>query len=145
MTGGELPTTIISLAGLVILVVVPVLGGLIRIRMQQSITSKQLREVHEQTVNEHAQKSNLRDDIDLIRDIVRDIQDRQIAQSRHIMGLLSDIASVRADITAVSRELHDERHRSIEVDQQLWQAVLERSEKPTASILPPTPRDVSGG
>lgn len=139
MTGGELPTTIIGLAGLVILVVVPVVGGLMRLRLQQSIASQQLREVHEQTVNDHAQKSNLRDDIDLIRDIVRDIQDRQIAQSRDITGMRADITGVRADITGVSQELHDERQRSIETDQQLWQAVLERSDKPPA--LPPGPRD----
>jgi len=143
VTGGELPTTIIGLAGLVILVVVPVAGGLMRLRLQQSVTSQQLREVHEQTVNDHQQKSNLRDDIDLIRDIVRDIQDRQIAQSRDITGMRADITGVRADITGVSQELHDERQRSIETDRQLWRAVLDRPDKPPS--LPPAPRDDTGG
>lgn len=130
----ELPTNRTGLIGLVIFVVAPILGGLIHLRMQQSITSKQVNEVHEQTVNDHQTKTNLRDDIDRalaivdeVRTIVRDVQDRGVDQQRDIRGIRADLGGIRTDITAVSRELHDERERSIKADESLWRAIQRKS------------------
>lgn len=147
MTGVELPTTIVGLIGLAIVTV----GGIIHLRIQQQIASRQIREtagkvdeMHEQTVNDHRQKSNMRDDLDKTRDsaaatqdatgeiynVVRDIQERQMAQGRELGGMRADMTGVRADmtglrtdVTSVSKELHDERQRSIETDASLWRAL----------------------
>lgn len=157
MTGAELPTTIVGLIGLAIVT----LGGIIHLRIQQQTTSRQVRdaagkinEVHEQTVNDHRNKSNMRDDLDTTRDatgeiynVVRDMQDRQIAQDalvhdmrerqmaqgRELGGMRADMTGVRADmtgvrtdLTAVNERLNDERNRSINADEQLWRAILNR-------------------
>nr|WP_046286992.1 hypothetical protein [Mycobacterium sp. UM_NZ2] len=166
MTG--LPTTLIELAGYALVVVAPIAGGLIKIqlelkkdrahakatRAEVTATRAEVRdavgkinEVHEQTVNDHLSKSNLRDDLDTardattathdrvgeIREIARDIQERQMAQGRELGGLRADMNGVRADmtgirtdITGVSKELHDERQRSIETDASLWRAITAR-------------------
>lgn len=139
-----LPANGFELIGFAILV----LGGLIQLRLQQKASSRQLAaatrkidDMHEQVRNDHPVQPNLRHDLDATRDsalathaavadihaIVRDVQDRQIAQSRDITGMRTDISGVRADLTGVSRELHDERQRSIETDASLWRAINSRS------------------
>lgn len=136
----ELPTTIVGLVGLAIVTI----GGIIHLRVQQSVTSRKVSEVHEQTVNDHMNKTNLRDDLDETRDatiathdgvseirnIVRDIQERQMAQGRELGGMRVDMTGVRADmtgvrtdLTGVNQRLHDERERSIRTDEQLWRAI----------------------
>ena len=152
MTGVELPTTIVGLIGLAIVTV----GGIIHQRIQQQIVSRQIRdtagkvnEMHEQTVNDHRRKSNMRDDLDKTRDAtiathdtthdiynaVRDMQERQMAQGRELSGMRADMSGVRADmtglrtdVTSVSKELHDERQRSIETDASLWRAITRNGE-----------------
>lgn len=144
----ELPGDYIQLTAVVIIVLAPIVGGLVHLRMQQSATNKKINEVHEQTVNDHQQKSNLRDDMDTTRDatlttrdtvdalysIMRDVQERQMAQGRELGGMRADMTGVRADmtgmrtdITGVNERLNDERKRSISTDEQLWRAILNRA------------------
>ena len=52
-------------------------------------------EIHAQTVNDHISKSNLRDDIDEIRDLVKDMSDRQIAYGHDIRGIRADVGELR--------------------------------------------------
>lgn len=108
MNGAELPTTIIGLASLVIVTV----GGLIHLRWQQRTTSQQISEVHRQVRNDHPESPNLRDDMDDIRAIVRDIQDHTIGQGR-------DLTAIRVDVSGVRHELHDEIDRSKSADKQI--------------------------
>ena len=62
--------------------------------------------IHEQTVNTH--DTNMRDDLDEIRDMVKVISARQIDQGRDIRGLRTDVGELRgADRTA--RAEHDDR------------------------------------
>ena len=137
----ELPTTKIQLIGQIVTAVVAIatLVGTIIVRREG-------RDVHEQTVNDHdKKKTNLRVDVDTARDhavaasetaadihtIVRDMQDRQIAQDAKLdakldalrADLRADITAARTDITDVSRELNDERKRSIDADESLWRAI----------------------
>lgn len=141
----SLPATGIELVGLAILT----LGGLISLRIQTSNANKQLTaanrkitEMHEQVRNSHPQQPNMRDDLDTTRDtasdihaIVRDMQDRQIAQDAKLgtkldalrADLRADITATRADINGVRTELHDERERSISVDASLWRAINSRT------------------
>lgn len=145
----SLPGNGIELIGLAIITI----GGLISLRIQAEAASRQLKsanrkitEMHEQVRNSHPQAPNMRDDLDTTRDtasdihtIVRDMQDRQIAQDAKLdtkldalrSDLRADITAARADITSVSRELHDERERSISVDASLWRAI--------SGHLPPSP------
>lgn len=60
-------------------------------------------EIHEQTVNDHMSKSNLRDDIDEIRELVKDISDRQVDQSRDIRGLRQDVGELRGEDRSAAR------------------------------------------
>ena len=142
-----LPANGIELIGLAIITI----GGLISLRLQAASASKQLAaandqlttahrkisEMHEQVRNDHPQTPNLRDDLDTTRDttsdihaIVRDMQDRQIAQDAKLDSKLDALRSdLRADITASRQELHDERERSISADQSLWRAIS-RIQKP---------------
>ncbi|OCB42130.1 hypothetical protein A5721_28895 [Mycobacterium vulneris] len=67
-------------------------------------------EIHEQTVNDHGAKSNMRDDIDEIRELVKDISDRQVDQGRDIRGLRTDIGELRGeDRSARSAQAEFER------------------------------------
>lgn len=146
----EIPTTIIGLIGVTVITV----GGLIKLRMEQKVQGRKVDEMHEQTVNDHQNKSNMRDDLDKTRDtsiathdaaseiynVVRDIQERQMAQGRELGGMRADMTGVRADmtgvradmtglrtdITGVNSRLSDEQKRSIEADEQLWRAILNR-------------------
>lgn len=69
-------------------------------------------EIHEQTVNDHAAKSNMRDDIDEIRNIVRDIADRQTANNHDIRGIRSDVGDLRGADRA-GRKDHDDLVRRL--------------------------------
>ncbi|OMB83308.1 hypothetical protein A5746_30315 [Mycolicibacterium conceptionense] len=67
-------------------------------------------EIHEQTVNDHGMKSNMRDDIDEIRELVKDISDRQVDQGRDIRGLRKDVGELRGeDRTAAEAQREFER------------------------------------
>lgn len=141
----EIPTTIIGLIGVTVITV----GGLIKLHMEQKVQGRKVNEMHEQTVNDHQNKSNMRDDLDKTRattmathdatgeiyNVVRDIQERQMAQGRELGGMRADMTGVRADmtglrtdVTSVSKELHDERQRSIETDASLWRAITRNGE-----------------
>jgi hypothetical protein len=60
----------------------------------------QVTSVHNQVVNGH--DTPMRIDLDEVREIVRDIQDRQTDASRDIQG-------IREDVTEIRGELRDER------------------------------------
>lgn len=136
----QLPGNGIELIGLAIIT----LGGVISLRMQAQITNRKIAEMHEQVRNDHPKQPNLRHDLDETRDatvvtrdmtvdmyaILRDVQDRQIAQDQRLTAMGINITGARSDITGVSLELHDERQRSITVDEQLWRAILDRLPKP---------------
>lgn len=151
----ELPTTLISLAGYTVFVAAPLAAALIKIRIELKAASARatetrndvkaavgkIDEMHEQVRNDHPQQPNLRHDLDLTLDaaadiyaIVRDMQDRQIAQDAKLdakldalrADLRGDVQGLRTDMTEVSRELHDERKRSIEADESLWRAIPNR-------------------
>lgn len=64
-------------------------------------------EIHEQTVNDHISKSNLRDDIDEIRDMLKDMSDRQVDQSRDIRGLRTDVGELRGEDRSARAEHAD--------------------------------------
>jgi len=144
----DMPTTIIGLIGLAIITI----GGIYKVRLEQKNANRRLRatafkvdEMHEQTVNHHdKEQTNLREDIDTTRDsavaarsttdeiynVVRDMQERQMAQGRELggmrtdmTGMRTDMTGLRTDITAVNQRLHDERQRSIAADESLWRAV----------------------
>ena len=143
LTIDQLPRGGIELAGLAIITI----GGVIHLLIQQRAGNKRLREVHEQTVNDHKSKSNMRDDLDTtrdatlashdvvseIRDITRDMQERQMAQGREIFGLRTDMTGIRTDmtglrtdVTGVNDRLSHERERSIRTDEALWRAIQDR-------------------
>lgn len=54
-------------------------------------------EIHEQTVNDHRGKSNMRDDVDEIRDLLKAVSDRQISQGHDIRGLRTDVGELRGE------------------------------------------------
>ena len=129
MTGvQQLPVDMIGLAGLLIIV----LGGVIRLALNQRVQlaqmkaqaeqldaqSVQIRETHEQVRNDHPESPNMRDTIDDIvhrmddmRATMRDVQDRTISHGR-------DLTAIRVDISGVRHELHDEIDRSKAADKQ---------------------------
>lgn len=45
--------------------------------------------------NDHPDDRNLRDDLDEIRDLVKDVNDRQVDQTRDIRGIRKDIGDLR--------------------------------------------------
>ncbi|MEW2478744.1 DUF2746 domain-containing protein [Mycobacterium sp. NPDC049093] len=111
---GYNPDDGIDLAGLFIIWGLPTLGtvivGWLTVRGQikgaaraRKIDTKTA-EIHEQTVNDHRGKSNLRDDLDEIRDMVKDISDRQLDQSRDIRGIRTDVGELRG----ADRDAHQE-------------------------------------
>lgn len=118
MTGAEFPTTIIGLVGLAIVTI----GGIVHLRIQQSVQGRKVSEVHEQVRNDHGSQPNLRDDIDDIRGIVRDIQDRTIASERDVTGM-------RLDVHGLRQELHDERDRSISTDDRILGELRDERER----------------
>lgn len=140
----ELPTTTIQLIGQIVTAVVAIatLVGTIIVRRDG-------RDVHEQTVNDHdKKKTNLRVDVDTARDhavaasetaadihaIVRDMQDRQIAQDAKLdakidalrVDLRADITGSRADITGLSQELLADRERTAGAIDSLWKVINDR-------------------
>ena len=85
---------IISAVGVIIVGIITVRGqkrGRARARRTDAMTD----EIHAQTVNDHISKSNLRDDIDEIRDLVKDMSDRQIAYGHDIRGIRADVGELR--------------------------------------------------
>lgn len=71
-------------------------------------------EIHEQTVNDHRGKSNMRDDVDEIRDLLKAVSDRQISQGHDIRGLRTDVGELRGEDRAARTE-HDDLVRRLNV------------------------------
>ncbi|MDG5773971.1 DUF2746 domain-containing protein [Mycolicibacterium fortuitum] len=69
-------------------------------------------EIHEQTVNDHRGKSNMRDDVDEIRDLLKAVSDRQISQGHDIRGLRTDVGELRGEDRAARTE-HDDLVRRL--------------------------------
>lgn len=69
-------------------------------------------EIHEQTVNDHRGKSNMRDDVDEIRDLLKAVSDRQISQGHDIRGLRTDVGELRGEDRAAQTE-HDDLVRRL--------------------------------
>lgn len=85
---------LVSAIGVFIVGIITVRGqkrGRARARRTDAMTD----EIHAQTVNDHISKSNLRDDIDEIRDLVKDMSDRQIAYGHDIRGIRADVGELR--------------------------------------------------
>lgn len=85
---------IISAVGVIIVGIITVRGQK-KGRARAQRTDAKTNEIHEQTVNDHISKSNLRDDIDEIRDLVKDMSDRQIAYGHDIRGIRADVGELR--------------------------------------------------
>lgn len=66
--------------------------------------------IHEQTVNTH--DTNMRDDLDEIRDMVKVISARQIDQGRDIRGLRTDVGELRGE-DRDARAAHDDLVRRL--------------------------------
>lgn len=97
-----LPATI-SAIGVIVVGVLTIRGQKKGAARAGKIDAK-TKEIHEQTVNDHAAKSNMRDDIDETRDLVKemrelvkDISDRQVSQGHDIRGLRKDIGELRGE------------------------------------------------
>lgn len=78
--------------------------------------SRKVDGVHDQVHNRHPPDTNLREDIDKVRDIVQDVQGRTISQGK-------DIGFIRRELTSLRVELDDERERSITVDNHLQRRI----------------------
>ena len=83
--------------------------------------------IHEQTVNTH--DTNMRDDLDEIRDMVKVISARQIDQGRDIRGLRTDVGELRGE-DHDARAAHDDLVRRLNA--------FIRREHPGADPLRPT-------
>lgn len=76
----------------------------------------QVGEVHEQTVNDHAQKANMRDQLDVMEAMMR----AGFADLRgDIRGLHKDVSVLHGAVGGVRRELHSEVERSMRADDRL--------------------------
>ncbi|OBG32450.1 hypothetical protein A5671_07885 [Mycolicibacter heraklionensis] len=76
----------------------------------------QVGEVHEQTVNSHADQPNLRDQLDAMESMMRD----GFADLRgDIRGLHKDVSVLHGAVGGVRRELHSEVERSTRADGRL--------------------------
>lgn len=103
-----LPATIAAI-GTVIVGVLTVRGqkaGRTRARKIDAKTDA----IHEQTVNTH--NTNMRDDLDEIRDTVKVISARQIDQGRDIRGLRTDVGELRCE-DRDARAAHDDLVRRL--------------------------------
>lgn len=85
---------IIAAIGTIVVGVITVKGQK-RGRARARVSDAAIGEIHEQTVNDHALKSNLRDDVDEIREIVKDMADRQISYGQDIRGIRTDVGELR--------------------------------------------------
>lgn len=130
MTGAELPTTIIGLASLVAVIV----GGLIHLRLQQRTTSRQISEVHEQVRNDHPGSPNLRDDLDDMRDMLRDMQDRSIAHGQDLAGIRGWIKTVDRKVDRVDHKIDTETERSITKDDHIHTELRDDRERTIIAI-----------
>lgn len=72
--------------------------------------SKNVGVIKTEVKNDHPDTTNLRDDLDEIRNLVKDVSDRQVDQSRDIRGIRTDVGElrgadrdVRKDLTALER------------------------------------------
>lgn len=107
-TMGLLGLVVVNAAA-IIAAVGTIVVGVITVRGQKKGAARagkidaKTNEIHEQTVNDHATKSNMRDDIDEIRELVKDISDRQISQGRDIRGLRTDVGELRGEDRAAAR------------------------------------------
>lgn len=133
---GYNPDDGIDILGLIIIWGVPTLGtvivGWLTVRGQIKGVARARKidaktdEIHEQTVNDHGSKSNLRDDIDEIRELLKDMSDRQVDQSRDIRGLRQDVGELRGE---------DREARAAQVDFERRVNAFIRREHPGADPL----------
>ncbi|MEX3649620.1 hypothetical protein [Mycolicibacterium porcinum] len=90
-----IPSTI-SAIGVVIVGVLTVRGQKKGAARAGKIDAK-TNEIHEQTVNDHRGRSNMRDDVDEIRELLKAVSDRQISQGLDIRGLRTDVGDLRGE------------------------------------------------
>jgi len=114
--GIDLAGMLIVAAPAIIAAIGTIVVGVITVRGQKKGAARagkidaKTNEIHEQTVNDHGMKSNMRDDIDEIRELVKDISDRQVDQGRDIRGLRKDVGELRGeDRTAAEAQREFER------------------------------------
>jgi hypothetical protein len=99
--GIDLAGMLIVAAPAIIAAIGTIVVGVITVRGQKKGAARagkidaKTNEIHEQTVNDHGMKSNMRDDIDEIRELVKAVSDRQIDQSRDIRGIRTDVGELR--------------------------------------------------
>lgn len=116
--GIDLAGMLIVAAPAIIAAIGTIVVGVITVRGQKKGAARagkidaKTNEIHEQTVNDHITKSNLRDDIDEIRDLVKVMSDRQVDQSRDIRGLRQDVGELRGEDRAARTE-HDDLVRRL--------------------------------
>lgn len=87
---------IIAAIGVIILNVITVRGQKKGAARAGKIDAK-TNEIHEQTVNDHRGRSNMRDDVDEIRELLKAVSDRQISQGHDIRGLRTDVGELRGE------------------------------------------------
>ena len=101
---------IIAAIGTIILGVITVRGQR-RGRARAKRTDEKTDEIHEQTVNDHRGRSNMRDDIDEVREMLKDIGDRQVSQGRDIRGLRDDVGELRGEDRTAAKAHRDFEQR----------------------------------
>ena len=103
---------------LVLIIGVLAVGGWLIKRAEALLRSvkSQVSEVHERTVNDHAQKANMRDQLDVMEAMMR----AGFADLRgDIRGLHKDVSVLHGAVGGVRRELHSEVERSTRADDRL--------------------------
>ncbi len=98
--------SIIAAIGVIIVGVITVRGQKKGAARAGKIDAK-TNEIHEQTVNDHRGKSNMRDDVDEIRELLKVVSDRQLDQSRDIRGIRTDVGELRGADRVAQQEHTD--------------------------------------
>jgi hypothetical protein len=112
--------------------VVSALLGIIGSLLLRILTNT--RRTHEQVANNHYDDDgnpiNMRDDLDEIRDLVRDVADTQKTQGKEIGGIRAEIRQVRADQSldrAAATRAADSAARAASSAAQIARQALERT------------------
>lgn len=135
MTGYE-PNDWFGLAGLAILAIAGMVGAAITARAAHKSVTKvgeqvadvqiKVSAVKDQVQNDHPISPNLRDDLDEIRDLIKDMRDRQADQGRDIRGMRQDMGEMRG-------EAREDRHNLSDLEVRLNAFI--RREHPDADPL----------
>lgn len=88
---------IIAAIGTIILGVVTVRGQR-RGRARQKQDSENIRVIRGEVKNDHPDNTNLRDDLDEVRELMKDMSDRQISYGYDIRGIRQDVGQLRGEI-----------------------------------------------